>query len=100
MRSSTTDLALLTMLAAGVAYFLVDGWFGASGRAGLGALEREIRVEERKIAELETARDALKRKTEALSGPSVDADLLDETARAAFGLARSDENLILAPDRQ
>lgn len=99
MRSSTSDLAILTLLAAGVAYFLVDGWFGPSGSRNIAALETAIAKERVEIADLEKKRDALKRKTAALSGETVDAELFEEAARRAFGVARPDEHLILSPDR-
>lgn len=98
MRSFTFDLALLTLLIGGVAYFLVDGLFGASGGGRIAALDAEIARLDADIMTLSMRRDALRRKVDGLSGDVVDADLFEETARATFGLGRADEMLILAPE--
>lgn len=98
MRSSTFDLVWLTALVAGVVYFSVDGWVGRAGENGLSALEMQIGAERDRLGALEAERDALRLKTEGLSGADIDPDLLDETLRSVFGVGRADEKLILKPE--
>lgn len=97
MRSTTFDLTFVTLLGVLGVTFAVDGWFGTDGGAHLDDLRTEIAREEARIAALESERDRLDAMTRGLRGPEIDMDLLDERLRAAFGVGREDEALILAP---
>lgn len=99
MRSSTFDLFWLTALVAGVVYFSVDGWASRTGDNGVAALQNQIRSEQARLVALEAERNALRLKAQNLTGPEIDADLLDETIRAVFGVGRADEQLIKTPER-
>lgn len=99
MRSSTFDFVLLTALVAGLAYFSVDALVGSDGVNKVEALEEELAQHESALAQLEGARQALATRVDRLSGSEVDPDLLDERLRAAYGVAREDDRLLLAPAR-
>ncbi len=100
MRSATLDLVFLTALFAGTVYFGVDAWLGASGDVNSAPLREEIRTIEADIIELEQRREALEDKVGRLTGSEIDAELLDERLRAAFGVIAEDERLILEPEAE
>lgn len=99
MRSTTLNLVLLTLLAAGVVYASIDAWLGPSGGMHRGALRAEIRELKREIADLRGESARLEAKTVRLSGQVVDRELLDERLRAVFGVAHADEMLLIEPRR-
>lgn len=94
-RMTTLDLTLFAVFAAGLVYCAVDVVVGPSGRAQWSELRAEIRGVEGDIARLQTEKAALERKADALTGPEIDAELLDERLRAVFGVGRADERLLI-----
>ncbi|MEL6978718.1 MAG: septum formation initiator family protein [Pseudomonadota bacterium] len=99
IRSQTWDFLFVTLLLAGLAYLAVDAYFGARGfdektdlQARKAALESELKA-------LEAQRAMLLRRTDALKGPEIDLDLLDEQLRAKLGVGRADEQLLIPDER-
>ncbi|MEO1330324.1 MAG: hypothetical protein AAFW46_11730 [Pseudomonadota bacterium] len=115
MRSATLDLVFLTTLAAGLVYFSVDAWLGASGGSNRAPLRAEISEIQREIDDLTRRHEALEAKTQRLSGlpassedasgdpnaptptPEIDPELLDERLRATLGVMAEDEVLLIEP---
>ncbi|MDF1608920.1 septum formation initiator family protein [Hoeflea sp. YIM 152468] len=72
-------------------YFGYHSWHGAYGLDSAEALEiRRVELTER-LASLEERRQHLERKVMLLSDGAVEADMLDERARALLNVARADE---------
>ncbi len=83
---------------------LCVGYFGFHATWGdrglLATRDLQDRTEERllHLAELAADRVALQRRVGLLSGPSIDADILDEQVRKTLGWSRPDEIVILGRD--
>lgn len=99
IRSQTWDFAFVTLLLAGLAYLAVDAYFGARGYDEKSDLELRRSALQAELDALETERDLLRRRTNALKGPEIDLDLLDEQLRAKLGVGREDERLLIPDER-
>lgn len=95
MRSTTLDLFFLTVLAAGLVYFAVDAWFGASGGWQSVELRAEIERLESEIETIEEQRVEIDAKIRRLSGAQIDPELLDERLRAVLGVLGENDAYIL-----
>jgi cell division protein FtsB len=99
MRTSTFDLFVFSLLGAGIAYFLVDGFFGSTGRTEIARLEAQIAIKTSEVDFLLQQRNAVQKKNDDLRGPVIDTDLLDERLRAAFGLGTAEEFILISPEQ-
>jgi cell division protein FtsB len=99
-RSSVAFLLLPLLLSAVAVYF---GWQGTRGDYGAAArqeLRAERRVLEARLAELVKRRERLEARVERLRTSALDADLLDERARAKLNMVHPNEIVIFhAPER-
>ena len=86
------------LLAALMAYFGYHGLSGEQGMVSWMSYERRIVVLEAELAAVQTERLALERRAALLDPQGLDADYLDERARALLGFARSEEFLVSLND--
>lgn len=99
MRSTTLELALLSVLCASLVYVVVDMYTGSSGIASRSDLRTETRQVQADINAAKAREAILTDKVTRLSGDRIDTDLLDEKLRATFGVVREDELLLIEPGR-
>jgi cell division protein FtsB len=77
-------------------YHLVNG---DRGLLAMARLEREVQIANQNLAEAETTRKIWERRVGELRNQSLDADMLDERARALLNYARKDDIIIFTPTR-
>jgi cell division protein FtsB len=93
-RSPAAFLLSVALLAALTGYFAWHGTQGDFGTAARAALAAERMKKEAELARLSARRERLEARVERLSTDALDADLLDERARAKLNMAHPNELVI------
>lgn len=78
-----------------VGFFVWHTLQGSRGLIALGAIREQITLAEAELARLEAERDRLEARVSGLRTERLDADALDERARAMLNLAGKDDLVIL-----
>lgn len=98
-RSSRISKSLPLVLGAlCVGYFGFHATWGDRGLLATRDLQDRTVERQLRLAALEADRVALQRRVGLLSGPAIDADILDEQVRRSLGWSRPDEIVILNRD--
>jgi cell division protein FtsB len=96
-RGTIRDSVVLLLGAVVTAYF---SYHAVAGRTGFEARSRVVSERagaETRLRDLEAVRAGLERDIGLLQADNLDADMLDEQARQALGMARPDEVVVLLP---
>ncbi|MDF1719872.1 MAG: septum formation initiator family protein [Minwuia sp.] len=81
-----------------VGYFGFHATWGDRGLLATRHLQERTAERQLRLAELEADRVVLQRRVGLLSGPAIDADILDEQVRKTLGWSRPGEIVIMGTD--